>query len=81
MDEKHKILISCFLCFQQPSNMKDTQNASSTKANIKVLDLDCSKELHITRLDDHKPDPTVTYRIETDLLKQISNILFHTHHR
>ena len=61
--------------------MKDARKTFSTATEAQALDLDCSAELHIKRVDDHRPNATVTYRIETHLLKQISNILFHTQQR
>ena len=61
--------------------MKDAAKAFSSETDAQVLNIDCSAELHIKRLDNQRPNPTVTYRIETNLLKQISNILFHTQQR
>ena len=57
--------------------MKYAKNGTSSETNVR-LDLDCSTELNITHLDDHKPNTTLTYRIETNLLKQIRDILVHT---
>ena len=42
---------------------------------MRVQDLDFSTELHITRLDEHKPPFTVTYRVENNLLKHVHEIL------
>ena len=57
--------------------MKYARNGTSSETNAR-LDLDCSTELHITQLDDHEPNTTLTYRIKTNLLKQIGDILVHT---
>ena len=48
----------------------------SNGTDIHVLDLDCLTELHITRLNDQRLSSTVTYRVETKLLKQFCDILF-----
>ena len=40
-----------------------------------ALDSDCLTELNITRLNDRTPPSTVTYRVETKLLKHVHDIL------
>ena len=40
-----------------------------------ALDSDCLTELNITRLNDRAPPSTVTYRVETRLLKHVHDIL------
>ena len=51
------------------------------ETDLHGLNFDCSTELHITRLDEHTPNSKMTYRIETILLTQIKDILFHTQKR
>ena len=69
--EKHQLI-----GFQQSSNSNGTRPSSSSQIDVQGLDIDCSTELHITRLDGHKPPSTMTYRVETKLLKQVNEILF-----
>ena len=66
---------------QQSSNPKDTRETTSNGTDIHVLDLDCLTELHITRLSEQRLPSTVTYRVETKLLKQIQDILFSSQQR
>ena len=40
------------------------------------LDLYCSTDVHITQLDGDKPTASVTYRVETNSLKQITDTVF-----
>ena len=62
--------------FQQPSDSDETRQSTSVETDVHVLDKECSTELHITRLEGHKPPSTMTYWIETKLLKQVNDILF-----
>ena len=48
-----------------------------SETGLKALDLNGSTDVHITQLDDDKPTAHVTYRVETNLLKQISDTIFH----
>ena len=62
------------LHFQQSSSPEDTAQTTNG-IDMRVPDLDFSTELHITRLDEHKPPFTVTYRVENNLLKHVHDIL------
>ena len=63
--------------FQQASKATDVGKSTSPETSVQALDLDCSTDGYITQLDDDKPTASVTYRVETNLLKQIRDTVFH----
>ena len=70
-----------WLYLQQSSNPKDTRETTPNGIDTHVLDLDCLTELYITRLNDQRSPSTVTYCVETKLLKQVHDILFSSQQR
>ena len=69
------------LYFQQPTSPENTRQTVSTGTDMHALDSDCLTELNITRLNDRTPPSTVTYRVETKLLKHIHDILSSSQNR
>ena len=61
--------------FQKSSSPENTRQTTSTGTDMHFPDLDCPTDLIITRLNDHKPPSTVTYRVETKLLRHVHDIL------
>ena len=62
--------------FQPASDTKEVGKSDRPDTGEHALDLYFSTDVHITQLDGDKPTASVTYRVETNSLKQVMDTVF-----